>query len=388
MEYYLFCLGEIGADPVAGLQSFEDHDLGSIRFSEFDRLFEPPLVGLHFDHRAFGRRANGPEGDGQAILDGRRFDFRLDAHRGAHDRDVELIERDLDVKDFVRNVPGLRMDQFADALDRARINFVREGVYRDFGALPGFDLADVDFRDVRFGDDRVQIWDFEERLSHPNAFADTEFLAIPLRFIDHHTVAVGLGLEIFHAFFDLVDFVLGARLLADDDLIGGFTGFLVPFDAFFDRLDFAARLFERQAVLFDFVERLDSRVARLFQLEFLEVVFGRGQPRFQFLPFEVDLRPGLFKFFDGLIQLVLEALQVVADPLRVEGDQLLARLDLFAFGGHVDDLKLPVVAEHRRAAEVLNLGRAQQSRGIDAENQRLRGDDHFVAGRGRLGQQR
>src|SRR5262245_50592967 len=115
----LLRLSEIGADTVAGLQPFEDHDLVSIRLSEFDQLFAPSLIGLHFDHRAFGPRANGLEWDGQTVLDLGRFDLRLDAHRGAHERDVQLVERDLDVEDFVRYVPGLRADERADALDRA-----------------------------------------------------------------------------------------------------------------------------------------------------------------------------------------------------------------------------------------------------------------------------
>src|SRR5262249_14828452 len=114
------------------------------------------------DHRAFGRRANGLERDGQAVLDRGGFDLRLDAHRRPHDRSVQLVERDLDVEDFVRNVPGLRADELADGFNRAWVNLVGEGVDRDFGALPRFNLADVDFGDEGFGDDRVQIGDFED----------------------------------------------------------------------------------------------------------------------------------------------------------------------------------------------------------------------------------
>src|SRR5262244_416084 len=77
----LFCLREIGADSVAGFQSFDDHDLGPIRFAQFDPLFAPSLIGLHFDHRALGRRANGLERRGQTILDRGGFDLRLHAHR-------------------------------------------------------------------------------------------------------------------------------------------------------------------------------------------------------------------------------------------------------------------------------------------------------------------
>ena len=53
-----------------------------------------------------------------------------------------------------------------------------------------------------------------------------------------------------HALFDVIYLVLGATLLADDDLIGGFARFLMPFDPLLKRLDFAARLFERQAVTY------------------------------------------------------------------------------------------------------------------------------------------